>query len=296
MCIRHRTGIEPHVHQVGFTAHDAAGSRQQEHLIDIRAVQVEFGFHGDVIAFDDAIDLLLRKHFLYGAGIHCVISFCYFSAQFSYTTDADFLCTILCAPDRKRHAPIAGTGKVPVLQVVQPLSKTTGARRLRFPVDGAVEFGHALFRRRSPDKPGIQRIVQHRLVGTPAMRVIVFVFFDFEGFVIFLQFQRDTQVGGLKRLIFLFVFGIIFGFYKVTSKIGHLSDKAALTVHQRLDNTFIIFDTDHWNARFFAGAHVIRTKIRRGMNDSGTIFGGYPIAGNDFKTVFFQGWRRHVWQ
>ena len=111
----------------------------------------------------------------------CCIGFGNLTFEFGYAVDADFFRSIGIAPDGQGYAPVAGTREVPVLEVFKPLTKTTFAGGGGFPVDRTVEFGHALFGSTGADEPGIHRVIQYGLIGTPAVRVVVHVFFHFKG-------------------------------------------------------------------------------------------------------------------
>ena len=59
--------------------------------------------------------------------------------------------------------------------ILEPVAETASTGALRLPVDGLVEFHHALLAGGILDKPAIQWVVEDRLVGTPAVRIVVHV-------------------------------------------------------------------------------------------------------------------------
>ena len=164
LCVGHGTRVEPYVDQVEFAVQRFAVVGYQHDLVNVGAVQV-FG------------------HFLGFAQNR--IGFADFFLQLLDRTDALFLCPILAAPDGQRDAPVTRAGKVPVLQVFKPFAKTPFTRCSGFPVDGLVQFKHTLLHRRSLDEPTVERVIQHRAVGTPAVWIRVYVFFGPEQFVLF---------------------------------------------------------------------------------------------------------------
>src|SRR5690606_4941020 len=67
-------------------------------------------------------------------------------------------------------------------------------------------------------KPGVEWIVQHRLVCSPAVRVSVFVLLNLECLVFLLQYDRNDYVSGLvvgMRLVFT---GVILDVEVVSAK------------------------------------------------------------------------------
>ena len=62
----------------------------------------------------------------------------------------------------------------------------------RFPVDGLVQLYHTLLAGGTADKPAIQRVVQHRFVRTPAMRIVVHV-------LLYLESVSYTHLDVYKR-------------------------------------------------------------------------------------------------
>ena len=55
------------------------------------------------------------------------------------------LFTILATPDGQWSAPVTAAAQVPVIEVLKPFAKASGASVLWFPLDGLVEFHHAVF-------------------------------------------------------------------------------------------------------------------------------------------------------
>ncbi len=104
---------------------------------------------------------------------------------------------VLAAPDGQWGTPVARAAQVPVHQVFEPVAEAAGAGAFGLPVDGFVELDQPVLHGRGLDKPGVERVVQHGLVGAPAVRVGVLVLLHFEGRAVLFQLDGDavTSVG-----------------------------------------------------------------------------------------------------
>ena len=135
--------------------------------------------------------LLLVRIALHQACLHRLLDL---GIQLLDRANALLLLAILCPPDWQRSTPIAATAQVPVLQILQPFAETTRTGALRLPVDRGVQLHHALTASGRADKPAIQRIVKHRLVGTPTVRIVVHMLLDLEHPVLLLQHHAELYV------------------------------------------------------------------------------------------------------
>ena len=119
--------------------------------------------------------------------------------EFLDTADAQFL-AILAAPDGQGSAPVARAAQIPVVEVLEPLAEASCARRLGLPVNGLVQFDHAVAGGRGADKPAVERVVEHGLVGAPAVRIVVHVLLNLECCACLLHAHADVdiQVFGLS--------------------------------------------------------------------------------------------------
>ena len=79
----------------------------------------------------------------------------------------------LALPDIQWCSPITVTAKSPVLNVCQPIAKTTLTDALRNPVDGVVVADQIILYCCHLDEPGLTCIVDKRCVTAPAERVAV---------------------------------------------------------------------------------------------------------------------------
>ena len=149
-------------------------------------------------------------------GCDSLLDFC---VELFQASDALLFLAVLCTPDRKRSSPETASGEVPVLDILQPLSETSCAGRFRFPDDGLVQCHHLLLHGRGLDEPRIQRIVEHRLVGSPAVRVAVDVFLYLERSSVHLHHHAQVDVQcrrifrkGVVKCVFHVTSGIFFIF------------------------------------------------------------------------------------
>src|SRR5690349_1985231 len=106
------------------------------------------------------------------------------------------------------------------------------------------------------------------------MRVIMFVFFYFEGAVLFLQFYGDVYVHIYIILLILIIFHV------PVAELAQAVYKFTLAVNQYqfLQLSIFIYSREAANIVFASNLKVICTKIRGGVYDTSTIFGGYKIA------------------
>ncbi len=180
--VRHRTAVKPNVDQVGLTEHLLARGRNQHDFIHIGTMQVETG-----IVFVAVVALLVggERVGTHESGRYRLV---YPGFQFGHRTYAGLFGTVFRNPYGQRRSPITGTGKVPVHEVLEPVAETTRTRGFGFPAYGLVERDHLVLAGSGTDEPRIERIIDDRLVGPPAMRIRVFVLFGPEREVSFFSF------------------------------------------------------------------------------------------------------------
>ena len=203
--VRHCARVEPHVDEVAFALHRLAVGGCQHDFIDIRTMKVDF-----VVVFLRHITNHKTLVFQWVMSHHTSLD-CFFDfvVKFLDRPDAFLGFALFVAPNRQRCAPETAARKVPVVQVFEPVAKTTRSRRFGMPADDLVEFNHSFFLRRRADKPRVERIIEHGLVGAPAMGIIVQVFLDFQNLSLHLQIHTD---GHVERFVFFgecFVVGVL---------------------------------------------------------------------------------------
>ena len=207
MRVRHRAGVEPHVDEVALALHGLAALRNEHDVVHVGAVQVNLVIILlAVIARHKA--LVAQRVALHDAGCHALFDFV---VEFGDRADALFLARLGIAPDGQRRAPVARAAEVPVVEVFEPFAEAARARRFGFPENGLIEFHHALAQGGAADKPAVERVVEHRLVGAPAVRVVVHVLFDAERLsgAFHLDAEHNVEVFGLgSRLLVVLAAGI----------------------------------------------------------------------------------------
>ena len=173
--VRHCARIEPNVDEVGFAFHRLAIGGRQHYFIDIRTMQVDFVVVRlrHIANHKALVFQWVTSHYA------CLNRLFDFVVKFLDRPDAFFSFALFVAPNRQRGTPETATRKVPVVQVFEPIAEATRSRRFGMPADGLVEFNHPLLLRRRADKPRVERIIEHGLIGAPAMGIIVQVFLDF---------------------------------------------------------------------------------------------------------------------
>ena len=229
--------------------------------------------------------------------------------EFFHAADAHFFVSVTIAPDRKWGAPVARTGEVPVVEVFEPLAEASCTCALRLPLDGLVQFKHAVFLRCRFDEPRVERVVEHGFVGTPAMRIVVDVLLNLErrSLLFHLQTEHHIQVhilvgSFLIVLASLIVFGVV----------GVLDEVAAMlpitVVHTELDKLLVhvvlhkVFtcEVHHWtgvaslvddeegrDACILCHLRVISTKGWSDVYDTCTILCGHIVTRNHTECFVF---------
>src|SRR5450432_181477 len=188
-----------------------------------------------------------------------------FIKQFPDGTDTFLFFPVFGSPDWQGSSPKPAAAQVPVHHILQPVTKSPFTSGGRFPLNGFIEFHHSVFNRRRFDEPGIQWIIQNGFICSPAVRVGMFVFFDFKCAVFFLEFYTDVHIYIHIMLIILIIF------YIAATEFIYSFHKFSLLVHEYKNPEFILFS-------YFI---IIRSKIGGYMNDPGSVFGGYKIPGNN---------------
>src|ERR1044072_20370 len=245
--IRHGAAVKPYVYQVGLTMHGLAAGAHQDDLVYIRFMQVQ--------------DTFMQVMFVHVSAQY-FIGLADLGVQLSYAAYAYLSLAIFCTPNRQWGTPVTATAQVPVYHVLQPVAETAGTCSGRLPVDGLVQFHHPVFQGSGFDEPGIQRVVQHGFVCTPAVRVAVLIFFYFKGAVLFFQLHSDINIH-----VFI-VFLVFIVLYITAAELAYAVQELALPVYQGQDA----------DAVFLAYAVIVCTKGGSGVYDTGTIFCGDEVA------------------
>ena len=290
LCVRHSTRVKPYIDEVEFALHGFARRRNKDDAVHVRTVQID---DGRVVVL-----LAIVTHDMVGprVGFHetCLDGFVDFCKEFGDGTDTNLFGSVFGAPDRQRCTPITGTGEVPIVEIIEPLTETTRTGGFGLPVDGLVEGDHLVPRHSRFDEPRVKRIVDDGFVGTPAMRIGVDMLLGLKQPTIGFHLETEVKVEaliflgqiGIVRIldetsgVFTVQFGVDVRFYpfgiKVldlpvfTGKIDHRTWSVVLSLHIETRNTGCI-------AYFF----IVRTESRRDMHDTRTVFGRHIVTRDD---------------
>ena len=286
--VRHGTRVEPHVDQVAFALHRLAFRRHEYDIVHIGAVQVDIA--GRVVLLRHVADLEI----LVGVLLHEARGDRLFDLihQLPDRTDALQFRIILRSPYRQRCAPEARARKVPVHQPFEPFAETACPGRFGFPSDRLVQLDHPLAQRRGADEPRIERVVEHRLVRTPAVGVGVGMLFDLECLV--LGFQHHGQVdvercldiaGDLRVVgvldvaarILLVFFDVDVVFYEFRVEVFEYEELALLVDHRLVFAGFVDHE-QRGDACGLGHTVVVGAERRCDVHDARTVRCGHVVA------------------
>ena len=292
--IRHGAGIEPNVDEVRFPDHLFTAGRHQENAVDIRPVQVYLivvvqAHVGRVEA------LVLQRIGGHYAGGNRLLNFV---IQFLYGADANLFFAVFRAPDGQRRAPVAGTGKVPVLDVLQPLPEPSRTGGSGFPGNFLVQLYHGVLYGRCLDEPAVQRVVQHRKICAPAVGIAVHVLLHLESAAVGLHHNAKVYI---QRSLFLYMLEVLLvaGLY-ISAGIflvrriyrggkGRIhvfqTHEAALTVYLRLRIAVFVDGHDGADAGSSGHALIVGTEGGGDVHDARTVAGGYIVAGDNAESI-----------
>ena len=188
--VRHRAGVEPYVDEVALADHLLPAVADKEDIVDVRPVEVYLVviLKAHISRVETLVGQRIGGH---NAGLDGLLDLVVELLDGAY---AFLLLAVLGAPDRERCAPIAAAAEVPVLDVLEPFAETAGTRGFGFPGDLLIESHHLLAHSRGLDEPGVQRVIEHRLVGTPAMWICMDVLLDPEGLALGLEHHAEVDV------------------------------------------------------------------------------------------------------
>ena len=113
--------------------------------------------------------------------------------------DADVV-AVAVRPERQRRAPEALARQRPIDVVLEPIAEAAFANVLGHPLDAAIELDHALPILRRADVPGVLRVVDQRIAGAPAERIVVQILLRAEQQAALAQDLDDRRVGVLEEL------------------------------------------------------------------------------------------------
>ena len=231
LCEGHCTRIKPAVDDFGNSLHGAAAVRTfAGDLIDERSVKL------------NGLSLLITARII----------------QILSGSDADPL-SALTLPDIERCAPVTVSGKSPVLDVLKPVSESSGSDGFGHPVYGVVVLYKVFLYGSDLDVPGFTRIVKERSVASPAERIIVLELGSIEELPCGIQILKNKGIGILDELSFVRGIG------------GHI--------------TLAVYELNERKIVFAAHTGVVFTECGSDMNDTGTVGHGYIVI--DYNVMCF---------
>ncbi len=294
LCIGHGARVEPYVDQIGFAVHRLALGRYQDDLIHVGPVEVDVGRR--VVLLRHVADLeVLVGIFGHESGGDRLLDLAH---QLPDRADALELRVVFRRPHRQRRAPEARTREVPVDQPFEPLAEAARAGRLGFPADGLVEFDHAVAQRRGADEPRVERVVEHRFVGAPAVGVGVGVLLDLEDLVFGLEHDREVDVErriGVGQLVVVSVLHVAAGVFGVVLRVDVRAhevgievfeqEELALFVDHRLFLAGLVEHEQGRDVRRTRHTGVVGAERRGDVYDARTVGGGHVVARDDAERI-----------
>ena len=203
-----------------------------------------------------------------------------FSIELFQAAYALLLLAVFSTPDRKRSSPETASGEVPVLDILKPLTETSSTGRFRFPSDGLVQCHHLVLDCRGLDEPCVERIVKHRLVCSPAVRIAVDVLLNLECTAVHLHHHAEVHVK-CRRISRK---GVIEGILHIASRIflvfrryigGNIfrikvfqREKSSVVIDQRLMVSILVNDHHRTDSGSRSHLLVVRTERRGNMYDT----------------------------
>ncbi len=229
----------------------------------------------------------------------CGNGFLEFLIEFGCRADAFLFFSVFGPPDGERRPPETASGEIPVLQVLQPFAETSRTGGLGIPLYGPVQFDESVLNGRGADKPAVQRIVENRLVGSPAVRIRMDVLLYFERLVLRLEHHADVDIQSRSLragLIVICILHITSGVGSVFPDIHPLRHESriqflypvhsSLPVHLSLRKPVDILHHEGRDSGLLGDLVIIRTESGGDVDDTGTVLGGHIIPENHPEGTF----------
>ena len=226
LCKRHCTRIKPAVDNFRYTVHCLTTIRTGEgHFIDVRSVEFYLG--------------ILRI-----AAALCELCSASDALQMSAFT----------LPDVERSSPITVTGDSPVLDILEPVTKTSLTDGFRNPVNGIVVADEVISYRGLTDVPGLACVVDERRVTSPAVRILMLELRSCKQLALCIQVFQNNRIG------------ILYKHSCICSLFGHLT----LAVYKLYKRKVV----------FASNLRVVFTECRCDVYDTGTVgHGNVSVTG-----------------
>ena len=147
--VGHCTRVKPNIDEVALAMHGLSIGARQYPIVHKRTVQVDSRVVGLRHVARNKICQGIRLHV---ARRHAAFEFV---AELFQRANADLVLAVFASPNRERNSPVSAAAEVPVVEVLEPVAKTTGSRAGRLPIDGRVELLKALLDGRAPNEPTV---------------------------------------------------------------------------------------------------------------------------------------------
>ena len=167
---------------------------------------------------------------------------------------------VVALPDGNRRSPEAVAADGPIARGFEPLAEKPVPHMARNPVDSAVQLDHAILEAADLQIPGIHGAVDQRLVGAPAVRVVVLDGLVPQQRAPLAQIPDDLRVGVEDEH---------------SRVIRNLRREAPGLIHRHRGG----------QPRCAANLHVFFAEARRHVHDAGSLFHIHKIGGEHAKSA-----------
>ncbi len=179
---------------------------------------------------------------------------------------------------------------------------------LGLPLDGLVEFYHAVAASSGPNEPAVERIIEDGLIGTPAVGIIVHVLLNLECGAVLLHAHTHVHVeifslGGGSLIVFSVdgIFGVV-GVFHICTLVFLIKVYVHIFCHEVgvkfVKHPIFALHVDHGASLEFLGDHeqrrdaggtchigIIGTECGSDMHNAGTVVGGDIVTGYHTEAV-----------
>ena len=147
--IGHCARVKPNINEVALAMHGLSLGAGQHPIVHKRTVQVDSRIVG--------LRHVARNKICQGVRLHvaCCHAAFEFGAELFQRANADLVLAVFASPNRERNSPVSAAAEVPVVEVLEPVAKTTGSRAGRLPVNGCVELLKAPLDGSAPNEPTV---------------------------------------------------------------------------------------------------------------------------------------------
>src|SRR5450756_1124325 len=164
--------------------------------------------------------------------------------------------TGIADPDGQWSPPVAFTRQRPVLDVLQPVTKSPVLDMVGVPGDLLIVLNHLVLELRRADEPRVLGVVEKRCIASPAERVVVFDPLRLEQLPV--SFELTPDIG--------------------TASLGILTSPR---YYFRREFAGKVYKLDKRKSFFQSNVEVVFAKRRRQMNDACAVVRRYVVCGDN---------------